>query len=167
MPRSSTRFPSPPMAGRPRSRSLDRFLPPNAPPPHGNIRAISPDYFSTLKIPLVEGRFFTSTDQANTQKVAIVDETLARDYWPGQDPLGKQINFGPKEPPITIVGLVKHARVSSLEQDNKEGFYYLPLVAVARRVNMEIVVRTNANPDLHGRRHPQCRASGRFQSGRL
>ncbi len=124
---------------------VGQVLPPNSPPPHGNIRLISPDYFSTLKIPLVEGRFFTSTDQAKTQKVAIIDETLARDYWPGQDPLGKQITFDPKEPPMTIVGLVKHARVSSLEQDNKEGIYYLPLAQIPSR-GLDIVVRTRANP---------------------
>jgi predicted permease len=124
---------------------VGQVLPPNAPPPHGNIRSISPDYFSTLKIPLVEGRFFTSTDQAKTQPVAIIDENLARDYWRGEDPIGKQISFDPKQPPITIVGLVKHARVSSLEQDNKEGFYYLAL-SQSPSPGLDIVVRTNANP---------------------
>jgi hypothetical protein len=77
--------------------------------------------------------------------VAIIDETLARDYWPGQDPLGKQISFDSKKPPITIVGLVKHARVSSLEQDNKEGIYYVPLSQFPSR-GLDIVVRTRANP---------------------
>ena len=129
---------------------VGQVRPPNTPPPHGNIRLISPGYFSTLKIPLVEGRFFTSTDQANTQKVAIVDETLARDYWRGEDPIGKQISFGdPKEQPMTIIGLVKHARVSSLEQDNKEGIYYLPLSQVPSR-GLDIVVRTSANPSTMG-----------------
>ena len=126
---------------------VGQVLPPNSPPPHGNIRSISPDYFSTLKIPLVRGRFFASTDQAKTQQVAIIDETLARDYWPGQDPLGTQINFGgPKQPSITIVGIVKHARVTSLEQDNKEGFYYLPL-SQAPSPGLDVVVRTGANPN--------------------
>jgi predicted permease len=125
---------------------VGQVLPPNSPPPHGNIRQVSTNYFSTLKIPLVRGRVFASTDQAKTQMVAIVDETLARDYWPGQDPLGKQINFGdPKQPNITIVGLVAHARVSSLEQDNKEGFLYLALAQAPSSV-LDIVVRTGANP---------------------
>ncbi len=125
---------------------VGQVLPPNSPPPHGNIRSISADYFSTLKIPLVRGRFFASTDQAKTQQVAIIDETLARDYWPGKDPLGAQINFGgPKQPSITIVGIVKHARVTSLEQDNKEGFYYLPL-SQAPSPGLDVVVRTGANP---------------------
>jgi predicted permease len=121
-----------------------QVLPPNSPPPHGNIRSISPDYFSTLKIPLIEGRFFTSTDQAKTQRVAIIDETLARDYFPGQDPLGRQLKID-RDAPFTIVGIVKHARVSSLEQDNKEGFYYLPLSQAPAR-GLDIVVRTKANP---------------------
>jgi predicted permease len=133
-------------AGSASFRIVGQSLPKNSPPPHGNIRSISPDYFSTLKLPLLEGRFFTSTDQAKTEQVAIIDEVLARDYWPGQDPIGKQITFGgDKSPNITIVGLVKHARVSSLEQDNKEGFYYLPVSQNPSR-ELEIAVRTNANP---------------------
>lgn len=127
---------------------VGQVLPPNAPPPHGNIRSISPDYFSTLKIPLVEGRFFSSTDQSKTQQVAIVDDTLARDYWPGQDPVGKQIFFGTTPKPentFTIVGLVKHARVSSLEQDSKEGIYYLPF-SQSPSPGIDIVVRTHGNP---------------------
>ena len=128
---------------------VGQVLPPNAPPPHGNIRSITPEYFSTLKIPLVRGRFFATTDQATTQKVAIVDETLARDYWPGQDPIGQRISFGAapadQSTLMTIVGVVKHARVTSLEQDNKEGFYYLPFSQSPDR-EMEIAVRTSANP---------------------
>jgi predicted permease len=127
---------------------VGQVLPPNAPPPHGNIRSISPNYFSTLKITLLKGRFFSSTDQAKTQQVAIIDDLLARDYWPGQDPLGKQIYFGETPKPentFTIVGLVKHARVSSLEQDNKEGIYYLPLSQAPSR-GLDIVLRTSANP---------------------
>jgi predicted permease len=128
---------------------VGQVRPPNSPPPHGNIRIITPGYFSTLKIPLVEGRFFASTDQANTQRVAIIDELLARDYWRGEDPIGKQIGFDPKEAPYTIVGLVKHARVSSLEQDNREGIYYLAL-SQAPVLNLDVVVRTRENPAAMG-----------------
>jgi predicted permease len=123
---------------------VGQTLPKNSPPPHGNIRSISSDYFSTLRIPLVEGRFFSSTDRAKTQLVAIIDEALARDYFPGQDPLGKQILLE-RDKPITIVGLVKHARISSLEQDNKEGFYYLPISQSPSR-ELEVAVRTSGNP---------------------
>ena len=104
-----------------------RTLAPNDSGPHGNIRAVSSDYFSTLRIPVLRGRAFEPTDRATTEKVAVIDETLARAYWPGQEPIGEYISFGGNAPPITIVGIVKHARASALEGDTTEGFYYLPL----------------------------------------
>jgi predicted permease len=116
-------------------------LAPNDPGPHGNIHLISPDYFTTMGIPLVRGRFFTPQDRLKTEQVAIIDETLARRYWPNQDPLGQRINFGDNSPWMTIVGLVKHAKTSSLEADNTEGFYYLPL-AQSPQNTASIVVRT-------------------------
>jgi ABC-type antimicrobial peptide transport system permease subunit len=57
----------------------------------------------------------------------MIDETLARRYWPGEDPLGQHINFGGDSPWMTIVGLVAHAKSSSLESDTTEGFYYLAM----------------------------------------
>ena len=104
-----------------------RVQAPNDPGPHGNIRGINADYFKTLRIPLLRGRGFTPEDRQKTQLVVIVDETLARQYWPGQDPVGQRINFGDKSPWMTIVGVVAHAKASSLESDTNEGFYYLPL----------------------------------------
>jgi predicted permease len=116
---------------------------PNDPGPHGNIHEISADYFTTLGIPLLRGRFFTPQDRLMTEPVAIVDETLARTYWPNEDPVGQQINFGGTSPYMTIVGLVKHAKTSSLEADNKEGFYYLPM-AQSPQTMAALVVRTNS-----------------------
>ena len=119
----------------------------NDPGPHGNIRLISPDYFTALGIPLLRGRFFTSQDRLKTEHVAIIDETLARQYWPNEDPLGQHISFGGTTSLMTIVGLVKHAKSSSLEADNKEGFYYLPIVQ-SPQTGADVVVRTSAaRPD--------------------
>ncbi len=123
-------------------------VPPNQPGPHGNIRSISPDYFATLGIPLVRGRVFTPGDRFKTQSVVVVDETLARQYWPGQDPIGQQINFGgtgPDDPMRTIVGVVKHAKASSLESDTNEGFYYLPISQVPNN-SVFIAVRSAGSP---------------------
>ena len=119
---------------------------PSDPGPHGNTRVVSPEYFSTLRIPVVRGRAFEPTDRAKTEPVAIVDETLARAYWPGQDPLGQHISFGGHSPQMTIVGIVKHARASALEGDTTEGFYYLPL-AQSPQTSVAIAARTNSmNP---------------------
>jgi predicted permease len=102
---------------------------PNDPGPHGSIRQISPGYFSTLRVPLLQGREFTDGDRQTTEQVAIVDEVLARQYWPGQNPVGQHIGFNDriKGPWFTIVGIAAHSRSSSLESDTNEGFYYLPL----------------------------------------
>jgi len=124
---------------------------PNDPGPHGSIRLITPGYFSTLRIPLLRGRFFTNDDRAKTEPVVIVDQTLAHQYWPNGDPLGQQMRFGSDTPWMTIVGVVAHAKSSSLEADVKEGFYFLPM-AQSPNPGGEIAVRT-------GDAHPEALAS--------
>jgi predicted permease len=114
---------------------------PGDPGPHAVIRAISSDYFRTLHIPVLRGREFTPEDRATTQKVVIVDETLAKQYFPNQDPLGQRLNFGGKDPYL-IVGLVKHARISSLDSDSGEGINYLNLTQSPDN-SASVVVRTN------------------------
>jgi predicted permease len=119
----------------------------NDPGPHGSIRLISPGYFSTLRIPLLQGRDFTDGDRHTTEQVAIVDEVLARQYWQGQNPIGQHIAFDDanKGPWFTIVGLVAHARSSSLESDTNEGFYYLP-IAQAPTNTASLLVRSSLPP---------------------
>lgn len=130
-------------AGGSASFSIEgRSQAPNDPGPHGNVRFVSPDYFSTLRIPVVSGRVFEPTDRATTGHVAVIDETLARAYWPGQNPLGQHISFDGKAPWMTIVGTAKHARASSLETDTTEGFYYLP-VAQFPQTSVAIAVRVS------------------------
>jgi len=126
---------------------IGKTVAPEDPGPHGNIRMISPDYFSTLGIPLVRGRFFTSGDRLTTARVAIVDETLARRYWPNEDPLGQYISFGGNVPQMQIVGLVKHAKTSSLEADNSEGFYYLPIFQSPAPFGSVVVRSSGASPE--------------------
>ena len=121
-----------------------RAVAPNDPGPHGNVHSISSDYFTTLGIPLVRGRFFTPQDRLKTEQVAIVDETLAHEYWPNEDPIGQHINFGGNDPWKTIVGLVKHAKTSSLEADNSEGFFYLSM-AQSPQAMASIVVRAQSS----------------------
>jgi len=120
---------------------------PNNPEPHGNVRVVSANYFSVLRIPVLTGREFSTSDRINTQKVAIVDETLAKRYWPGESAVGKQIGFSDSSGVVkdanwmTIVGEVTHARSASLEADTKEGFYYLPLSQTPQMYNGSILVR--------------------------
>lgn len=126
-------------------------LPPNDPGPHGNRRSVSPDYFAALRIPLLRGRVFTPQDRAETEQVCVIDDALARRYWPGTDPIGQHIKMyaaapGQNPPWITVVGIVGHAKTSSLQSDTTEGFYYMPL-AQSPQDSAGIVVRTSGNPE--------------------
>lgn len=126
-------------------------LPPSDPGPHGNRRSVSPDYFTTLRIPLLRGRVFSSLDRAETEPVCLIDDTLARRYWAGTDPIGQHIQLYASSSStsphwMTIVGIVAHAKASSLQFDTSEGFYYMPL-AQSPQDSAGIVVRTDGNPE--------------------
>lgn len=80
------------------------------------------EYFRTLGIPIREGRAFTDADRENAARVAVVDESLARSVWPGQDPIGKQIGIGGKF--HTVVGVVGETRYRDLLQPRQS--VYIP-----------------------------------------
>jgi putative ABC transport system permease protein len=77
-----------------------------------SYQIVSPSYFSVLRIPLRDGRTFSDDDVATRPPVAIINESLARQYWPGESPLGRQIHsgLGPREATMTIVGVVGNVR---------------------------------------------------------
>jgi hypothetical protein len=77
-----------------------------------------------MQIPLLHGRWFASSDTAATQHVAVIDDVLARAYWPHQDPIGKRIRFGSRDPWTEIIGIVAHTRRDSLEVDENKGVIY-------------------------------------------
>jgi predicted permease len=87
-------------------------------------RAASPDYFRTMEIPLVRGRFFTNADMPSTaQRVAIIDQKFADRFWPNQDPIGKRLWNDPKQP-VTIVGVVGTVKQYGLDVDGRIVVYY-------------------------------------------
>ena len=118
------------------------------PGPDEEIRTITPDYFRVLQTPLMRGRFFNDGDNADAPKVVIINEALARKYWPNEDPLGKRITFGdPRKPDpkwITIVGIVRSIRHRGLDVDPAPE-YYLPLAQQAER-QMILTVRSSQDP---------------------
>jgi putative ABC transport system permease protein len=85
---------------------------------NGVLNITSPEYIDTLKIPLLRGRYLTHDDGANTPKVVVIDETLAREVFPGQDPIGRRIKYGDNDKPkiLEIVGIVGHVRHVSLDE---------------------------------------------------
>lgn len=110
---------------------------------------IAGDYFQSMGIPLVRGRFFNPRDDANSAPVVIVNETLARRYWPGEDPIGKHVKgFDPRgkhDDWLTVVGLVKDTRVGGLEKPPFSQIYEVQAQRTSERIS-NIVVRTARNP---------------------
>ena len=98
-----------------------------APPPgrelQVDIRTASTDYFRTMGIPLIKGRFFSQYDMAEMPPVVIIDEKFAQRFWPNDDPIGKHVWFNPKKP-ITIVGVVGVVKQYGLETDGKIATYF-------------------------------------------
>jgi putative ABC transport system permease protein len=87
------------------------------------IRSVTPEFFSTLLIPVKRGRGFTEEDTMKSERVTIIDETLAQQYWPDQDPLGQQVMLlnGMRS---TIVGIAGHTKASDLAADSGKGVLY-------------------------------------------
>jgi putative ABC transport system permease protein len=116
---------------------------------YAGYRATSADYFSALSIPLKSGRAFDERDTDQAQPVVIINETMARRYWPNEDPLGKRIKRGDLQSPrpwLTVVGVVGDVRHSAVNQEPKpEMFLPYQQNPVAA---MHFAVRTDA--DLKG-----------------
>jgi putative ABC transport system permease protein len=91
-----------------------------------NHRQVSTDYLTTMGIPLRRGRFFERTDGERSLPVALVNETMARQYWPGQDAVGKRFRVGRDDtaPWITIVGVVGDVRQMGLDAPVKAEMYF-------------------------------------------
>jgi predicted permease len=86
-----------------------------APRPHESLEVgradVSPRYFETMGIPILEGRSFTQNDNENAPRVVIVDQTAANRYWPGQDPIGKRLSMPSMSSNLlTVVGVVKNSK---------------------------------------------------------
>ncbi|MGD0522842.1 MAG: ABC transporter permease [Terracidiphilus sp.] len=78
-----------------------------------HFRWVSPEYFETIRLPLITGRFLSASDKG--KNYALVSEFSARTLWPGKDPVGQQFNrAGTNEKPFTVIGIVGNARTLSL-----------------------------------------------------
>jgi putative ABC transport system permease protein len=115
-----------------------------------NHRQISPGYFEALGVALRQGRFFRAADDQHAPLVAIVNETLAGQYWPGDDPVGRRIAIDPGDAPQwrTVVGVVGDVRQMGLDLPARAEIY-LPYRQIATQpwfTPRDLVVRTRGNP---------------------
>ncbi len=118
-------------------------------------RVIDPDYFRTMGIPLLQGRAFTEQDRDEAQGVVLINETMARRYWPHESPLGKRLQpaFPQTKTPwrpasrntwLTIVGVVGDVKELSL-MDEPQPEFYLPFRQNPSAL-MRLVIRSAAEP---------------------
>ena len=113
--------------------------------PWASFEGVLPSFFETLGIPIIRGRAFDVSDRKGGQPVAIVSESIAQRYWPGQDPIGKQLRFESKDTEwITVVGVAGNTRyrdITTLELSvyfpAPQFFYFDPFT---------VAVRTSSDP---------------------
>jgi putative ABC transport system permease protein len=108
----------------------DRHANPGDPPPHADYAFVSADYFKSIGIPILKGRDFQPSDMRAgnyfaPNSVAIVDEELAKRYWPNGDALGGGLSWSATGPWATVVGICKTAQLRDLTEQSK-GTFYLP-----------------------------------------
>jgi putative ABC transport system permease protein len=109
---------------------------------------ISANYFEVMGMRLLKGRAFTAADTAEAPRVAVINETLARRIWPGEDPIGKRLVPGTptsENPWCEVVGVVADVKLEGLEH-NTPMQVYLPLLQRSRSPALWLVVRTAGDP---------------------
>jgi len=110
------------------------------------IRIISDGYFRAMGVPLKAGRDFSERDMRDTPQVAIVNETMARKLWPGQDPIGQRLSGNdPKSDGFLVVGVVGDVRHLTLEKDAGLELYF-PIRQTQDYSSVDLVVRTRTPP---------------------
>jgi putative ABC transport system permease protein len=122
-------------------------------------RLVSRDYFRTLGVRLLAGRAFDQSDRSDGQPVAIINQAMARRFWPGRDPLGATIWMGPPEamvssivpagfrfPRLTVVGIVADERLESLDVPPGPEVYHLCAQSREAPATLYLAVRTRGEP---------------------
>ena len=115
-----------------------------------NHRQVSAGYLQTMNVPLRAGRYFESSDNAQAMPVAIINETMARQYWPGESALGRRFKLGDPEetdvPWVQIVGIVADIRQMGLDEPVKAEMYFPYQQGQSIwYVPRDLVIRTNAD----------------------
>jgi predicted permease len=122
-----------------------RVTGPNDPGPHSQLSFATPDYLKTMQIPLLTGRWISTEDRSNTQSVVVIDQKLAKKYWPGQNPIGQHLRYDDRAPWSTVVGVVADVRPDSLEEDVSDGMRYYSYSQEANGI-ASFAVRTDGDP---------------------
>jgi len=124
--------------------TIDGFHPPNDQPPAVDLDVVTPGFFETLGGSLLLGRDFDARDRGDSNAVAIVNEAMARKFWPGQNPIGRRVrDIGPGDVGAEVIGVARDVRMRSLREPALPMLFvplsqfYLPRMTVLLRSNGE------------------------------
>ncbi len=125
-----------------------RPLVPNQPPPIAYIIRVSPDYFRAFSIPLRRGRYFSAADSRETSQVAIINETMARHFFPNEDPIGKRIDTSDERQRDwwQIVGVAGDVKYNGLADETQPAMYQPLIQAISW--NVFLIVKTESTDPL-------------------
>ncbi len=127
-------------------KTVDAYPEGYVPRPHESLELrradVTPRYFDTLGIPVLEGRDFTRDDNDSAPRVVVVDQTAANRYWPRQDPLGKTLEIWGR--PFTVVGLVKNSKHNFMNE-LPEPMVYMSYFQEPDQ-ELTVQVKTRGNP---------------------
>ena len=112
--------------------------------PQIDTATVAPGYFETMRIGLVKGRTFAETDAKQSAKVAVINETLAARFWPGQDALGKRMRIGREGGYLEVVGVVKDGKYRTLGEENRP-YAYRSLTQTPEG-DSTLIARVNGDP---------------------
>jgi putative ABC transport system permease protein len=113
---------------------------------NAGFRTISPDFFKTFRVPLVNGRLVAESDSAQAPPVVVVNESLARNYFANEDPLGKRITLSFDPRPREIVGVVRDVKRTALDEEANREMYFPMAQARFPPIFMSLAVRTGGDP---------------------
>ncbi|HEY6404326.1 MAG TPA: ABC transporter permease, partial [Blastocatellia bacterium] len=123
----------------------DREIPPKGKEPRAMFNTATPNYFETMGIPLIKGRLFNEQDQLNTSRVFLINQTMARRFWPDQDPIGKQIRTDATDGATgAVIGVVGDAKHYMLEEEAQPQMYVA--YSQSQGIFATVVVRTAVDP---------------------
>ena len=118
--------------------------PPGSEPTQAQLQTVTPGYFQSLGMSLLRGRDISDADQEKTPMVALVDETLARRYWPEGDALGKRVRTTGDPTWLTVVGVVNGIKDQNLAEDPKPHIYFAH--GQDPQLRMYLTLRTSGDP---------------------
>jgi putative ABC transport system permease protein len=121
----------------------------NGTPPEVEMQTVSPDYFSTIGVPLMKGRNFDDHDRLGSEEVAIVSRSFAQRHWPSSDPVGARISGDGGDSWIRIVGVAGDVRAHALDAEPTDVFY---LAYAQNPHTANILLRSTVEPALLARR---------------